>query len=76
MFSAIIIALNIFPESQLSFHTSVDTLLAGKPHLNSNECVSATSGSKPYSFTRRSMVEQWTRCSGDSAHVDSRPDVT
>jgi hypothetical protein len=32
MFSAIMIAMNTFPESQRSFHTSVDTLLAATPY--------------------------------------------
>ncbi len=33
MSSAIIIAMNTFPDSQCSFHTSVVTLLAVKPHI-------------------------------------------
>ena len=34
MFSATIIAMNTFPESQRSFETSVDTLLAATPHMD------------------------------------------
>jgi hypothetical protein len=33
MFSAIVVALNNLPESQRSFHTCVDTLLAGRSHM-------------------------------------------
>jgi hypothetical protein len=34
MFSAIVVALNNLPESQRSFHTCIDALLAGKPHMD------------------------------------------
>jgi hypothetical protein len=34
MFSAMVVALNNLPETQRSFHTCVDSLLAGEPYMD------------------------------------------